>query len=60
MTVHASPGRLATGAEAAQPVTDRSTLTLAIDNMHCGGCMRSVERAARAVRGVDGHGWSLT
>ena len=53
MTVHASPGRLATGAEAAHPVTDRSTLTLAIDNMHCGGCMRSVERAALDVQGVE-------
>ena len=30
-----------------------STLTLAVDNMHCGGCMRSVERAALAVRGVE-------
>ncbi|MFZ2018821.1 MAG: heavy metal translocating P-type ATPase [Methyloceanibacter sp.] len=53
MTVHASPGRLAKGAEAAHPVTDRSTLTLAIENMHCGGCMRSVERAALGVRGVE-------
>ena len=53
MTVHASPGRLAKGAEAARPVTDRSTLTLAIENMHCGGCMRSVERAALGVRGVE-------
>ncbi|MGH6749515.1 MAG: cation transporter, partial [Methyloceanibacter sp.] len=53
MTVHASPGRLAKGAEAAHPVTERSTLTLAIENMHCGGCMRSVERAALGVRGVE-------
>ncbi len=28
-------------------------LTLAIDNMHCGGCMRSVERAALGVQGVE-------
>jgi Cu2+-exporting ATPase len=28
-------------------------LTLAIDNMHCGGCLRSVERAALKVPGVE-------
>ncbi|MGE5261594.1 MAG: heavy metal translocating P-type ATPase, partial [Actinomycetota bacterium] len=53
MTVHASPGRLAQEAEAAHPVTDRGMLTLAVENMHCGGCMRSVERAARSVQGVE-------
>jgi Cu2+-exporting ATPase len=29
------------------------TLTLAIENMHCGGCLRSVERAALKVPGVE-------
>jgi Cu2+-exporting ATPase len=53
MTVHASPGRLAQEAEAAHPVTDRGMLTLAVENMHCGGCMRSVERAALGVEGVE-------
>jgi P-type Cu2+ transporter len=28
------------------------TLTLAVENMHCGGCLRSVERAAVSVAGV--------
>ena len=28
------------------------TLTLAVENMHCGGCLRSVERAALGVAGV--------
>jgi P-type Cu2+ transporter len=53
MTIHASPGRLAKEAEAAPPVIDRGVLTLAIENMHCGGCMRSVERAALGVQGVE-------
>ena len=29
------------------------TFTLAVDNMRCGGCIRSVERAARGVQGVS-------
>ena len=28
-------------------------ITLAISNMHCGGCLRSVERAAMSVKGVE-------
>lgn len=53
MTVHASPERLAKDAQAAHPVAERGMLTLAIENMHCGGCMRSVERAALGVQGVE-------
>lgn len=53
MTVHASPERLAKDAQAAGPVAERGMLTLAIENMHCGGCMRSVERAALGVQGVE-------
>jgi Cu2+-exporting ATPase len=53
MTVHASWGRFASEGEAAHPMTDRGMLTLAIENMHCGGCMRSVERAALGVQGVE-------
>ena len=37
-----------------------STLTLAVDNMHCGGCLRSVERAALRVPGVSSARASLT
>ena len=53
MTVQASHRRLAKQAEGARPVGADSLLTLAIENMHCGGCMRSVERAALGVRGVE-------
>ncbi|MBG20143.1 MAG: hypothetical protein CML31_09320 [Rhizobiales bacterium] len=28
-------------------------ITLKIDGMHCGGCVSSVEKAARGVDGVD-------
>jgi Cu2+-exporting ATPase len=53
VTVLASPRRLAREAEAAHLLADRGMLTLAIENMHCGGCMRSVERAALGVQGVE-------
>ena len=53
MTVQASPRRLAKEAEGASPVGTHTLLTLAIENMHCGGCMRSVERAALGVQGVE-------
>ncbi|HZJ11266.1 MAG TPA: heavy metal-associated domain-containing protein, partial [Methyloceanibacter sp.] len=33
--------------------TASATLILAVDDMHCGACMRSVERAAMRVPGVD-------
>ncbi len=48
MTAH--PSRDAFAEEAAQ---ERRELTLAISNMHCGGCLRSVERAALGVAGVE-------
>lgn len=38
----------------ARPIqhADPSTMTLAVEDMHCGGCLRSVERAALRVPGV--------
>ncbi|WP_083241404.1 heavy metal translocating P-type ATPase [Methyloceanibacter stevinii] len=38
----------------AQPIqhAEPSTMTLAVEDMHCGGCLRSVERAAMRVPGV--------
>jgi len=53
MTAHAPSERLAKEAQGASPAGASSMLTLAIDNMHCGGCLRSVERAALKVRGVE-------
>ena len=47
MTVH--PAELAKQASAAGP----ATLVLAVDEMHCGACLRSVERAALRVPGVE-------
>lgn len=29
------------------------TITLKIDGMHCGGCVRSVEKAAQALDGIS-------
>jgi Cu2+-exporting ATPase len=51
MTAHSPAGQLAKEAETARPAGG-ATLTLAIENMHCGGCLRSVERAALKVPGV--------
>jgi Cu2+-exporting ATPase len=51
MTVHtlpASSGAKTLGEREAAP----NILTLAVDNMRCGGCIRSVERAAMSVAGV--------
>ena len=42
------PKTLAHEIDPAQP----STMTLAVEDMHCGGCLRSVERAALRVPGV--------
>lgn len=53
MTVYTSAERLAREAKAAGASRGHATLTLAIENMHCGGCMRSVERAALGVGGVE-------
>jgi len=58
MTVHALPLKSPTSIPAAEFQTP-STLTLAIENMHCGGCLKSVERAAMAVPGVTGARASL-
>jgi P-type Cu2+ transporter len=53
MTVHALSVEGATKVNAAgQPAPQ--TFTLAVDNMRCGGCIRSVERAALGVEGVSG------
>ena len=53
MTVHALPERAG-----ARSLNEReaapSVLTLAVENMRCGGCIRSVERAAMSVPGVVG------
>ncbi len=48
MTVQAP----ATALAAESPVAPLGMLTLAVDNMRCGGCLRSVERAAQGVPGV--------
>ena len=52
MTVHALPIGAATEANKEAQTARPETLTLAIENMHCGGCLRSVERAALSVPGV--------
>jgi Cu2+-exporting ATPase len=52
MTAHALSVGGATKVNAAgQPAPQ--TFTLAVDNMRCGGCIRSVERAALGVEGVS-------
>ena len=38
--------------ERAEAPAARHVTTLAVENMHCGGCMRSIERALGAVSGV--------
>ncbi|KGF69836.1 hypothetical protein LL06_08430 [Hoeflea sp. BAL378] len=35
------------------------TVTLKIDGMHCGGCVRSVEKAVQAIDGVSNVSVSL-
>ena len=50
MTIHALPassGTKALGEREEAP----NILTLAVENMRCGGCIRSVERAAMSVAG---------
>ena len=44
----------------ATPAAPTATLVLAVDNMHCGGCLRSVERAALRIPGVSSARASLT
>jgi Cu2+-exporting ATPase len=53
MTVHAPADRLVEEARGAMAAGASAMLTLAIENMHCGGCLRSVERAALKVPGVE-------
>ncbi|ODR96409.1 ATPase P [Methyloceanibacter superfactus] len=48
MTAHVPPAALA----AQVPDVSPNTLVLAVDEMHCGACLRSVERAALRVPGV--------
>ena len=50
MTVHTFPAPAGTKTVASEPASP--TLTLAVENMRCGGCIRSVERAAMSVPGV--------
>jgi Cu2+-exporting ATPase len=52
MTIHARAGQLAGGARTGAAPTP-AVMTLAIENMHCGGCLRSVERAVLKVPGVE-------
>lgn len=35
------------------------TISMKIEGMHCGGCVRSVEKAARAIEGVSNVAVSL-
>ena len=53
MTAHAPADRLTQTAKSVSPAGTSAMLTLAIENMHCGGCLRSVERAALKVPGVQ-------
>lgn len=53
MTAHAPARRLAKQAQSSSPAGPSAMLTLAIDNMHCGNCLRSVERAVLKVQGVE-------
>ena len=53
MTAHAPTSRLTAEAKSVSPVAPPAMLTLAIENMHCGGCLRSVERAALKVPGAE-------
>ena len=52
MTGHAPADRLTQTAKGISPTGTPTTLTLAVENMHCGGCLRSVERAALKAPGV--------
>jgi Cu2+-exporting ATPase len=52
MTAQSPALGFAEGAQKALP-EGGSTLTLVIENMHCGGCLRSVERAALKVPGAE-------
>jgi len=51
---------LAKEAQGATAASAPATITLAVDNMRCGGCLRSVERAALRIPGVSSARASLT
>ena len=51
---------LAKEAQGATAASAPATITLAVDNMRCGGCLRSVERAALRIPGVSSARTSLT
>ena len=51
MTIHALPASAGTKALSEHDEAT-SVVTLAVENMRCGGCIRSVERAAMSVPGV--------
>ena len=52
---HALNGALGERASVgSDPIAHAATTTLAVENMHCGGCMRKVEAALAAVPGVAG------
>jgi Cu2+-exporting ATPase len=51
MTAQSPALHFAAGAQKVAP--EGATLTLAVQNMHCGGCLRSVERAALKVPGAE-------
>ena len=51
MTIHALPASAGTKALSERDEAT-SIVTLAVENMRCGGCIRSVERAAMSVPGV--------
>ena len=51
MTIHALPASAGTKA-LSEPDEPTGVVTLAVENMRCGGCIRSVERAAMSVPGV--------
>ena len=59
MTVHALS---VSGATKAEPIgqVPAQTFTLVVENMRCGGCIRSVERAAMGVPGVASARANLT
>lgn len=60
MTAHIAARQFAKQAQAESQARSSATLMLAIENMHCGGCLRSVERAALKVLGAESARASLS
>src|SRR5262245_66491727 len=52
MTIHTLPASSGIKALGEREEEAPTVLTLAVENMRCGGCIRSVERAAMSVAGV--------